>query len=73
MEADHMQEDKPVFARQCAPMVGTSPGELYRMARKNIVPCQRTGVKGRGVRFIPKDVRLALQQRPAWAPSAHNI
>jgi hypothetical protein len=38
------------------------------MARQKIVPCQRTGVKGRGVRFVPRDVRQALQDRPAWMP-----
>jgi len=66
-------DDRPMLARECAPLVGASVSCLYRMARKNIVPCHRTGVQGRGVRFIPKEVRQALQQRPAWTPSAHNI
>jgi predicted DNA-binding transcriptional regulator AlpA len=62
-------EDHPILARECAPLVGTSISCLYRMARQNIVPCHRTGVKGRGVRFVPKEVRQALQGRPAWSPN----
>lgn len=62
-------EDHPVLARECAPLVGTSVSCLYRMARHNIVPCHRTGVKGRGVRFVPSEVRQALLERPAWEPT----
>lgn len=61
-----LHQEKPVLARECAPLVGASISSLYRMARQNIVPCHRTGVRGRGVRFIPEEVRQALQGRPAW-------
>ncbi len=61
-----MNDERPMLARNCAQMVGTSVSCLYRMARQNIVPCHRVGVRGRGVRFIPKEVRQALQARPAW-------
>jgi|CXWL01.1.fsa_nt_gi hypothetical protein len=60
------KDDVPVLARECAPLVNTSVDELYRMARLNIVPVQRTGVKGRGLRFVPTEVRAALAARPAW-------
>lgn len=61
-------DETPMLARECAPLVGTSVSCLYRMARQNIVRVIRTGVKGRGVRFIPREVRQAMQQRPAWTP-----
>lgn len=63
------RDDMPMQAKECAPRVGTSLSSLYKMARQKIVPCQRTGVKGRGVRFVPRDVRQALQDRPAWMPA----
>lgn len=63
------QDDTPLLARECAPLVGSSVSCLYRMARRNIVPCHRTGVKGRGVRFVVREVRQALQERPAWEPA----
>ena len=56
----------PVLARECAPLVNTSVDELYRMARLNIIPVQRTGVKGRGLRFVPREVKAALAARPVW-------
>jgi predicted DNA-binding transcriptional regulator AlpA len=64
-----IQDETPIHARDCAPLVGASVSSLYRMARQNIVPCHRTGVKGRGVRFVPKEVRQALQNRAAWSPN----
>lgn len=62
MSADKM----PILARECAAKVGTSISCLYRMARRNIIPCHRVGVSGRGVRFVVREVREALQNRPAW-------
>lgn len=63
-------QEKAVFARECASLLGASVSSLYRMARQNIIPCHRTGVRGRGVRFIPEEVRQALQRRPAWKAEA---
>lgn len=60
------QEERPILAKQCASLVNTSVDELYRMARIGIIPVQRTGVRGRGLRFVPSDVRAALAARPAW-------
>lgn len=61
-----MDPNSPTSARECAPFVRTSPAVLYRMARAGLVPCLRTGVTGRGVRFIPAEVREALAARPVW-------
>lgn len=61
-----VNDEMPVKARECAPMVGTSLSCLYRMARQSLIPVHRTGLAGRGVRFIPRDVRAALAARPAW-------
>jgi hypothetical protein len=69
MDAILDQDEIPLFAQDCAPRVGTSKSALLRMGREGIVPCIRTGVKGKGVRFVPRDVRQALQDRPAWSPS----
>ncbi len=63
------QNGKPVPARECAPLVGASINCLYRMARQNIIPCQRLGIRGRTLRFVPQEVQRALQQRPAWEPA----
>ena len=60
-------EDEPaVTAQECAPLVGTTPSTLWKMAERNVVPCLRTGLAGRGIRFIPSEVRAALKNRPAW-------
>ena len=59
-------DEKPVSARECAPLVGTSVSSLYRMARLSLVPHLKTGVHGRAVRFIPREV-LAVLRRPSTA------
>lgn len=67
-----MQDDLPshsemaVTAQECAPLVGCKPSSLYKMADAGIIPCLRTGLMGRGIRFIPSEVRAALKTRPAW-------
>lgn len=58
--------ERSLSAQKCAPLVGTSVSALYKMARHGIVPCLRNGIAGRGVRFIPSEVKAALQARPAW-------
>jgi excisionase family DNA binding protein len=63
-----MNQEISVRANECASLVGTSVSCLYRMARQNLIPVQRTGVKGRGVRFVPSEVKAALAARPAWTP-----
>jgi hypothetical protein len=60
------QEETPLLAREIAPMFRTTKNEAYRMARENIIPCVRVGVRGRGMRFLPSEVRKALQRRPMW-------
>jgi hypothetical protein len=61
--------DSPLSARECAPLIGTSVSALYKMARLDLVPCLKTGVCGRGLRFIPNEVRAALRQRRQWSKS----
>ena len=58
--------DCPLSAKECAPLIGTSVSSLYKMARLDLVPCLKTGVQGRGIRFIPSEVKAALAARPAW-------
>jgi predicted DNA-binding transcriptional regulator AlpA len=60
-------------AHECAPIIGTSVSALYRMARYNIVPCRRTGLRGRGIRFSAQEVLRALENRPAWTRSDHSL
>ena len=59
-----------VTAQVCAPLVGSTISSLYKMADLGIVPCLRTGISGRGIRFIPSEVRAALKARPAWIDPA---
>jgi predicted DNA-binding transcriptional regulator AlpA len=59
-------------ARQCAPLVGTTASMLWRMAEQNLIPCLRTGITGRGIRFIPSEVLAALKSRPAWVDPASS-
>lgn len=61
-----------VTAQECAPLVGTTAATLWRMAEQNLIPCLRTGLTGRGIRFIPSEVRTALRARPAWIDPAGN-
>jgi len=67
------RDETPVLARECAPLVGSSISALYRMAQRKIIPCVRTGVRGRGLRFIPREVRQALQERPAWSKATRAV
>lgn len=59
-----------VTAQVCAPMVGTSVSTLFKMAEKGVIPCLRTGLTGRGLRFLPSEVISALRARPAWTDPA---
>jgi hypothetical protein len=62
-----------VTAQECGPLVGTTASMLWRMAEQNLIPCLRTGLSGRGIRFIPSEVRAALKARPAWVdPAPHK-
>lgn len=59
--------DEPaVTAQECSPLVGTAASTLWKMAEMGVIPCLRTGLTGRGIRFIPSEVRAALKARPAW-------
>lgn len=69
MQTDSSMES-PVTARECEPRVNTPSTMLYRMARQGLIPCIRTGLSGRGVRFIPSEVLAALRARPAWEDPA---
>lgn len=62
--------EQAVTAQECAPLVGSTISSLYKMADLGIVPCLRTGITGRGIRFIPSEVRAALKARPAWVDPA---
>jgi predicted DNA-binding transcriptional regulator AlpA len=65
--------EKALTARECAPLVGTTASMLWRMAEQNLIPCLRTGITGRGIRFIPSEVLAALKARPAWVdPAPHK-
>jgi len=67
------QLEAAVTAQECAPLVGSTASTLWRMADQGLVPCLRTGLTGRGIRFIPSEVRAALQARPAWVdPAPHR-
>lgn len=59
-----------VTAQECGPLVGTTASTLWRMAEQGLIPCLRTGLTGRGIRFIPSEVRAALRARPAWVDPA---
>lgn len=61
-----MEQELALTAQECAPLVGTTPSTLWKMAERNLVPCLRTGLKGRSIRFLPSEVRAALKARPAW-------
>ena len=62
-----------VTAQECGPLVGTTASTLWRMAEQGLIPCLRTGLTGRGIRFIPSEVRTALKARPAWVdPASHT-
>jgi predicted DNA-binding transcriptional regulator AlpA len=72
MHNDSLTE-QAVTARECAPLVGTTASTLWRMAEQNLIPCLRMGLTGRGLRFIPSEVRAALKARPAWVdPASHK-
>lgn len=43
---------------------GLSPGSLYKMAKRNLIPYYRVGPKQTGVRFRRSEVLAALR-RPA--------
>lgn len=65
--------EQALTARECAPLVGTTASTLWRMAEERVIPCLRTGITGRGIRFIPSEVRAALKARPAWTdPAPHK-
>ena len=66
------KSEKAVTAKECAPLVGSTASCLWRMAEKNLIPCLRTGISGRGVRFIPSEVREALRARPVWINPTPN-
>src|SRR5262245_54170280 len=59
-------DNEGVDAKTCASQVGSSASSLYKLAKMGVIPCLRVGPKGRGLRFIPSEVRQALQNRPAW-------
>jgi len=62
-----------VTAQECGPLVGTTASTLWRMAEQGLIPCLRTGITGRGIRFLPSEVRAALRARPAWVdPAPHK-
>ena len=74
-----MSSDKPtetelaVTAKECAPLVGVTAPQIWRLAERGIIPCLRTGITGRGLRFLPSEVRAALRSRPAWTdPASHR-
>lgn len=74
-----MQSDSPtemetaVTAQECGPLVGTTASTLWRMAVQGLIPCLRTGLSGRGIRFIPSEVIAAMRARPAWVdPAPHK-
>jgi predicted DNA-binding transcriptional regulator AlpA len=62
-----------VTAQECAPLVGSTASTLWRMADRGLIPCLRTGLTGRGIRFIPSEVRAALKARPAWQDPAPHL
>ena len=65
--------ENALSAQVCAPLVGVPLSSLYKMVDAGIIPCLRTGVGGRGIRFIPSEVRAALKARPAWVdPASHK-
>lgn len=64
------EQELALTAQECAPLVGTTPSTLWKMADLGIVPCLRTGITGRGIRFLPSEVRAALKARPAWVDPA---
>ena len=66
------QLEAAVTAQECAPLVGSKASTLWRMAEQGLVPCLRTGLTGRGIRFIPSEVRAALKARPPWIDPAGN-
>ena len=74
MQSDSSTEQEvAVTAQECAPLVGTTASTLWRMAEQQLIPCLRTGLTGRGIRFIPSEVRAALKARPAWVdPVPHK-
>ena len=69
MQSDSSAE-QAVTAQECGPLVGTTASMLWRMAEQKLIPCLRTGLTGRGIRFIPSEVRAALKTRPAWIDPA---
>lgn len=64
------QLESAVTARECAPLVGSTAATLWRLAEQGVIPCMRVGISGRGIRFIPSEVRAALKARPAWIDPA---
>jgi hypothetical protein len=42
--------------------IGLPTGTTYRLARLGLIPCYRTGLKMRGVRFCVEEVLAALRQ-----------
>jgi len=74
MQSDSSTDlETAVTAQECAPLVGTTTSTLWRMAEQNLIPVLRTGLSGRGLRFIPSEVRAALRARPAWVdPAPHK-
>jgi predicted DNA-binding transcriptional regulator AlpA len=67
------EQELALTAQECAPLIGVTASTLWRMAERGLVPCLRTGVAGRGLRFIPSEVRAALRARPAWTdPASHT-
>jgi hypothetical protein len=64
------EQELALTAQECAPLVGSTISSLYKMADLGIVPCLRTGISGRGIRFLPSEVRAALKARPAWVDPA---
>jgi predicted DNA-binding transcriptional regulator AlpA len=63
---NELNVEPAVSASVCASILGASVSDLYRMARAGVVPCLRSGIRGRAVRFIPSEVQAALRARPVW-------
>jgi hypothetical protein len=67
MDNELPTEPEPaVTAQDLASQLKTPTSVVYRMAKLGLIPCLRTGMTGRGIRFIPSEVRAALKNRSAW-------
>ena len=62
-----MQQERKLVTAEAVESIGIRRSTLYRMVKEGKVPCYKTGVKGRGVRFDVDEVLAALRQ-PAKQP-----